>query len=288
MQESDSDNMRDNNSPMPHSSLRAPNQGTSSKQKKHASFAEHVAVMPQKKSAFMMPSSSEEVFVSGDEEEDISESAIEEDGDWEDDEEEPASASASAPAPSTLTFGKVDSTVNLASRRSVLTTGLHQGQRANAMQNAASRSTPMLQNLRRSPRNGPSMPVSPEDEPEILLEASNGESSAPIPMVRSSINMTSSAPVALSPRATRRNMLSKELGVSLRKHMLNERQQRNIIPIASAALPRRHTTQDLKNLTRYPEAPSNDQTPAASGLSGNGAKKDYFQTGFAEYHQKGW
>ena len=282
MQESDSDHMRDSHSPMPHSSLRAPNQGTSSKQKKHASFAEHVIEMPQKKSTFVLASSNEDAIASDDEDaidDDLSESAID-DEDWEDDEEEPA-------APQPLTFDRVDSSMKLTSRRSILTDNLHQGQRANAMQNAASRSTPMLQNLRRSSRNGPSMPVSPEEEgPEIAMEASNGDSSAPIPMGRSNINMTSSAPLALSPRATRRSMLHKELGASLRKHMLNERQQRNIIPVAPTAIPRRHTTQDIKNLTKYPEATSTDQTPAASGP--NGAKKDYFQTGFAEYHQKGW
>jgi hypothetical protein len=284
MQESDSDHMRDNFSPMPHSSLRAPNQSTSTRQKKHASFAEHVTEMPQKKPAFALPSSNEDATASDNEDaiddDDMSDSAIDDGGDdWEDEEEEQIR--------STLTFGKVDSSVNLTSRRSILTAGLHQGQRASAMQNAASRSTPMLQNLRRSPRNGPSMPVSPEEEPEFVMDAGSGDSSAPIPMVRSSINMTGSAPLALSPRATRRNMLSKELGMSLRKHMLNERQQRNIIPVASG-LPRRHTTQDMKNLTKHPEAPSDDQTPAASGPSGIGMKKDYFQSGFTDYHQKGW
>lgn len=280
-----SDSMRDNSSPMPQSSLRPPNQSFA-KQKKHASFADTVIDLQSKKT-FMLPSSHDDdgAIESDDDDEDAiddSESVIEEDDDeWEDDEEEES-------APQPLTFHKVDSTVRLASRRSIITEGLHQGDRADGLQNAASRSSPMLQSSRRSPRNGPSMP-SPDEEPEAYIDTETAlNSNGTLPMVITTSNMHRSPSMALSPRATRRNMLAQELGVSLRKHMLNERQQRQFS--TAPALPRRHTTMDMNNLTQYPNAESNNQTPRASRQQPriDPTTGDYFEFGLGEYHQKGW
>jgi len=303
MQESDSDHMRDNLSPMPPSSLRQPpsiRQPSSirqpgladTKKSKHASFAANVTEMPAAKRNFILPSSQDEDAMETDDEDedaiDDDESVIDEEDDdvWEDEEED------SAPQP--LVFNRVESTANLTSRRSIITEGLHQGQRAAGMRDAASRSTPMLQSLRRSPRNGPSMPASPEDEPEEDYVPGIGDpiADAATPMGITNTNMQATAPIAMSPRANRRNMLAQELGVSLRKHMLTERQQRNIFP--AATLPRRHTTQDMQNLTQYPATSSgeagssNNTTNNTDDQAGRASNRDYFEFGLAEYHQKGW
>jgi len=249
--------------------------------------------MPAAKRNFILPSSQDEDAMETDDEDedaiDDDESVIDEEDDdvWEDEEED------SAPQP--LVFNRVESTANLTSRRSIITEGLHQGQRAAGMQNAAFRSTPMLQNLRRSPRNGPSMPASPEDEPEedYIPGIEDSTADATSPMGITTTNMQATAPIAMSPRANRRNMLAQELGVSLRKHMLTERQQRNIFP--AATLPRRHTTQDMQNLTQYPGAASSgdassstNDTNTTNGQAGRVSNRDYFEFGLAEYHQKGW
>jgi len=296
--------MRDNLSPMPPSSLRQPPSirqpssirqpgHTDTKKSKHASFAANVTEMPAAKRNFILPSSQDEDAMETDDEDedaiDDDESVIDEEDDdvWEDEEED------SAPQP--LVFNRVESTANLTSRRSIITEGLHQGQRAAGMQNAAFRSTPMLQNLRRSPRNGPSMPASPEDEPEEEYIPGTEDPSAEdatLPMGIANMNLQATAAIAMSPRANRRNMLSQELGVSLRKHMLTERQQRNIFP--AATLPRRHTTQDMQNLTQYPgtssgeAGPSTNATNNTNGQAGRASNRDYFEFGLAEYHQKGW
>jgi len=282
MNDNSSDSMRDNPSPMLQSSLRPANQSLA-KQKKHASFAETVTDLQTKKT-FILPSShDDDGAIETDDEDaiDDSESVIEEDDEeWEDDEEEET-----VPAP--LTFHKVDSTVRLASRRSIITEGLHQGDRANGLQNAASRSSPMLQSSRRSPRNGPSMP-SPDEEPEAYIDTETAlHSNGTAPMIITTSNMHRSTSMALSPRATRRNMLAQELGVSLRKHMLNERQQRQFS--TAPALPRRHTTMDVQNLTQFPNAESSNATPRANPPGGNNSSnRDYFEFGLGEYHQKGW
>lgn len=86
--------------------------------------------------------------------------------------------------------------------------------------------------------------------------------------------------LALSPRTTRRNMLSTELTESLRKNLLWERQHRSTGNLA--ALKRRHTSTDVKNLKQHPEP-----GPVLRG----GAKpfsNDYFDAGLQEYHAKGW
>jgi len=88
--------------------------------------------------------------------------------------------------------------------------------------------------------------------------------------------------LALSPRTTRRNMLSTELTESLRKNLLWERQQRNRSTGNLAALKRRHTSTDVKNLKQHPE-------PGPCFHQGQKQlNNDYFNAGLGEYHAKGW
>lgn len=287
VEDEDSDPVHEDDASLPRSSLRPAGQNLP-RQKKHASFADTVMDPVPNRQTFVMPSSQD----SHEEDEDAilsTDDEYEDDDDddvWEDEDEDVA--------PQPLTFNKVPSTTNLTSRRSYLTQGLHQHERAAAaMQDASVRSSSgalLGQGLRRSPRNGPSMPVSPDEEPETeIAEASSSSvATAGAHPIQTTTNMLAPvAPIALSPRATRRNMLAQELGVSLRKHMLHERQQRNFYTAPTPAIPRRHTTHELNKLSRYPEAESStDATPAANGRPSD--TRDYFEFGLNEYHQKGW
>ncbi|EKG12867.1 hypothetical protein MPH_09965 [Macrophomina phaseolina MS6] len=228
---------------------------------------------------------SEEVFESDSDEEEVSESAIEDDDEdqWEDSDDESGPSSVN----DKVSFQRVDSKPNLTSRRSLLTTLMHEGDRAQALQNAASRSTPALRRSRTSSPNGPSVAASPnthtlryQPEPENQIPRSK-----PIIMTTSNTH----APPALSPRTTRRNMLTTELTESLRKHLLWERQQKN--STNNAVLKRRHTSTDVKNLKNYPgEAqPSALPTVKENAAKGNNSwTTNYFDTGLQEYHERGW
>ncbi|KAL8930728.1 MAG: hypothetical protein Q9208_000269 [Pyrenodesmia sp. 3 TL-2023] len=186
----------------------------------------------------------EDVFESDDEDE-VSESAIEDDdevveeddgSDWEDS----ISETAEPMANDKQLFQRVDSRPNLVSRRSLLTTLMHEPDRAAAFANLASKSTSALRRSRRSSPNGPSTGTSPEAA-ALTMCGSHMTPAKPIIMTTSNTN-----PPALSPRSTRRGMLSKELSESLRKHLLWERQQRSTT--ANAVLKRRHTAFDLTRL----------------------------------------
>jgi len=77
-------------------------------------------------------------------------------------------------------------------------------------------------------------------------------------------------------------MLSTELTESLRKNLLWERQHRSTGNLA--ALKRRHTSNDVRNLRQHPE-------PAPVLSHPDGAQRfnnDYFHAGLQEYHAKGW
>lgn len=257
--------------------------------RKHTSFLEKVTEIPKK--TFMLSSSQEDGNAIesddddfDDEEEEISESAIEDDDEeWEDEEVVPVDESTKL-----LSFARVDSKPNLVSRRSIITQGLHEGQRAMALQNAASRSSPHMRRSRTSTPNGPSMPASPEDLAPVEIMASPAAASRPIMLPTENVIAPAVLP-PLSPRATRRNMLTSELGVSLRKHMLNERQQRTVPYPTSTAVPRRHTSHNLQALTQYPEpATSAGRSGKDVGSSRNNSWTDYFDYGMGEYHQKGW
>lgn len=224
----------------------------------------------------------EGVFESSDEEED---SAIEsedeeedDDEDWEDDDPESNDNTTNIPL-----FQRVDSKPNLASHKSLLTTLMNEGDRAAAFQNMASRSTPALRRARSS-KGSPPVGIPAEEDDDSTIDAS-------IPMLGP--HMTRSKPIimttsnghqqmALSPRTTRRNMLSTEMTESLRKHVLWERQQKKAT--ANAVLKRRHTAHNLTNLKEYPGQEDGD--PSQEAGSGNNSWN--FGHGVGEYHQVGW
>jgi Protein of unknown function (DUF3295) len=63
-----------------------------------------------------------------------------------------------------------------------------------------------------------------------------------------------SQPIPASPRTTRRRMLASELSESLRRNLLWERQHRTMTNNSTtAAIKRRHTSNDLARLKEYPE-----------------------------------
>jgi hypothetical protein len=251
-------------------SLRRPNSNLSSSSgKKQTSFKEEVAVGRAAHSP---------VFESDDEDEEgVSESAIEDDddsSDWEDSDDQSGPSSVNEKE----LFQRVDSRPNLTSRRSLLTTLMHEPDRAKALANAASRSTPHIRTSRRSTPNGPSVATSPEADAQIPVHEQPARA-RPIIMTTSNTHPTQ---LALSPRTTRRNMLSTELTESLRKNLLWERQHRSTGNLA--ALKRRHTSNDVKNLRQHPEP-----APILSHQDGPKAfTNDYFHAGLQEYHAKGW
>ncbi|KAI9805957.1 MAG: hypothetical protein M1825_000571 [Sarcosagium campestre] len=204
------------------------------------------------------------------------ESAIDDDdsSDWEDSVTESGRSSVDEKP----LFQRVDSKPQLTSRRSLLTNLLHQNDRAAALANAASRSTPAMQRSRTSSPNGPSLAASPEDESALEMRAPDIPRSKPIIMTTSNAH-----PPALSPRTTRRNMLATELTESLRKHLLWERQQKNTT--ATAVLKRRHTSQDVSNLQEFP---GYKVTSNAAETSRTTSLNHYFDNGLGQYHQKGW
>ena len=220
----------------------------------------------------------EDAIESGDDDDgEASESAIEEDdAAWEDSDSESGQAS---PVEKNM-FQRVESQANLTSRRSMLTMQLHNPQRATALANAASRSSPALRRSRTSSPNGPSHPdSSDENEHEPVLTMRGPQSSRPMPIICTTSN---THPPAHSPRTTRRNMLATELTESLRKHLLWERKQKSTT--ANAFLKRRHTAQNMAQLQEYPDLKPD---PAVVEASKNNSWNAYFE-GPWEYHTKGW
>ncbi|MCJ1362680.1 hypothetical protein MMC16_001786 [Acarospora aff. strigata] len=239
--------------------------------RKHTSFRDEVEARTIAEGA----AEDEEVFESDDDI--VSESAIDDDDD-ESDWEDSATESGRSSVEEKQLFQRVDSKPTLTSRRSLLTTLMHQPQRAAALAAAASKSTPAMQRSRTSSPNGPSVAASPDDEAGLTMRGPDIPRSKPIIVTTSHTH-----PPALSPRTTRRNMLATELTESLRKHLLWERQQKSAT--ANAVLKRRHTAQDVANLQDFP-----GQKPAQSSKDGskNNSWNHYFDHGLQEYHQTGW
>ena len=244
----------------------------SSSDKKQTSFKDEV----ESRTISNRSHEDEDVFES-DDEEDVSESAIEDEedsSDWEDS----ASDSGASSVNDKQLFQRVDSRPHLPSRRSLLTTLIHQPDRAAALAEQAlrsSKSQPALHRSRTSSPNGPSLATSPEDDTTLASQEHQVSGSRPIIMTTSNVH-----PPALSPRTTRRNMLATELTESLRKHLLWERQQKNTT--ANAVLKRRHTAHDMANLKKFPDHPGSGST------SRNNSWDNCFDHGLGEYHQKGW
>ncbi|KAL2069614.1 hypothetical protein VTL71DRAFT_14293 [Oculimacula yallundae] len=250
--------------------------------KKVTSFREEVAT----RTIAEEPVFDDDVFET--DEDEIDESAIDDDddsSDWEDSVEDSGNASIDEKT----FFQRVDSRPNLTSRRSLITTMLHQNDRASALANAAaaaSRSSPALHRSRTSSPNGPSLAASPDsdDAPLVMKKslkpiAENPHSGAR-PIIQTTTNTTAHQ-LALSPRTTRRNMLASELTVSLRQHLLWERKQKS--QTANAVLKRRHTAHDVANLKQYPESPFIDHEDSQKSNW-----NDYYGQGLGEYHSRGW
>ncbi|KAL5344760.1 hypothetical protein ACLOAV_010157 [Pseudogymnoascus australis] len=216
----------------------------------------------------------------------IDESAIDDDesSDWEDSMEESGKSSVD----DKLSFPRVESRRNLTSRRSLITTMLHQNDRAAALQSAASKSDQALQRSRTFSTQGPSDAPSPESDdsaPLIMKSRMRPGQEVPRtgaqPIIMTTTNVTPHQ-AALSPKATRRQMLATELTASLRRHLLWERKQKN--QTASAVLKRRHTAHDVANLKQYP----NKVHLGTEDKGDHGSWNQYFGQGLGEYHSKGW
>lgn len=231
---------------------------------------------------------SEEVFEESDEEEQ-SESAIEDDDDVEEEWEDEDEASDAPPMDEKEMFQRVDSRPNLTSRRSLLTTMMHEKDRAAALQNAASKSTsaivPTNRRSRTSSPNGP-LGTSPaeEDIPEAFRSQLQPSRAKPIIMTTSNTHS-----LALSPRTTRRNMMQSELTESVRKNLLWERQNKKPPPSKSSAS-RLHTSNDVKSLRELSgDAQSAPYlNPLAEAAENPKSWNQFFDAGLQEYHQKGW
>ena len=218
--------------------------------------------------------SESEGAIETDSEDEPDESAIEEDDsedDWEDDDNDNNDESRQSSMIDRGMFSRVDSKPNLVSHRSLLTTMMHEGDRAQAMQSAATRGAPAIRRSRTTTPNGPSIGSSPQEDSGLMMRQ-QASRAKPIIMTTSNVH-----PPALSPRTTRRNMLQTELSGSLRQNLLWERQQKNAT--TNAALRRAMTTTDIKGMSAIPQQPSK---PTKNGAN------SYFDAGLQSYHTKGW
>jgi hypothetical protein len=240
-------------------------------------------------------SESSEAAIESDSEDGVDESAIEdEDSDedeWEDDDNEesgPPSVAEHRPL-----FSRVDSKPNLSSRRSLLTTALHQGDRASALQNAASRSSPAIRRSRTTTPNGPSTGTSPQQDSGLMMR---DQASRPKPIIMTTSNVH---PPAMSPKTCRRNMMTSELTGSLRQNLLWERQQKNATTNAVAkraqsavnlpALRRAMTTGDVKGLNTNEQQAQIRSTTFRDDNKPDSSYNQFFDGGDAqEYHRSGW
>ncbi|KAF1945139.1 DUF1752-domain-containing protein [Clathrospora elynae] len=216
-----------------------------------------------------------EAAIETDSEEEFDESAIEDedsdDDQWEDDDNEESRPPSVAERPM---FPRVDSKPNLTSHRSLLTTAIHQGDRAQAVQSAASRSSPAIRRSRTTTPNGPSTGNSPQEDSGLMMRE---QASRPKPIIMTTSNVH---PPAMSPKTTRRLMLQSELSGSLRQNLLWERQQKNTT--TNAAIKRAMTTTDLRGLNAVPN-------PKPSDTKTNNSFNDYFGGDhLQEYHRSGW
>ncbi|KAH6629187.1 hypothetical protein C7974DRAFT_424274 [Boeremia exigua] len=240
--------------------------------KKTTSFANQISLRQYQEAI----SESEGAIESDSDEPD--ESAIEEEDsgdDWEDDDEEAADESHQSSMQTTAMFPRVDSKPNLTSHRSLLTTMMHEGDRAQAMQNAAQRQRqqpPQIRRSRTTTPNGPSIGNSPQEDSGLMMRQ-QASRAKPIIMTTSNVH-----PPALSPRTTRRLMLQNELSGSLRQNLLWERQQKNAT--TNAAMRRAATTTDLQGMATKIQ-PQPMHTSAKNPNS-------YFDQGLGSYHTKGW
>lgn len=208
----------------------------------------------------------EEVFVSDEEDSSaIDDSEDEDEENWEEASESEDNVNDARPL-----FQRVDSKPDLVSRRSLITKGLTEGDRQTAFAEMAQ-----------------AQPALRKAKTQVKLDAQHSEPLMLAPQMKRSkpINAVSTnsqaAPIAFSPRTTRRNMLATEMTESLRKAVLFERQQKKAT--ATAVMKRRHTAQELTQIRDYPEGGGD----AAS--KENRSWNEEFSSGvLGDYHQTGW
>ncbi|KAK5653370.1 hypothetical protein OQA88_9062 [Cercophora sp. LCS_1] len=254
-------------------------------QKKTASFSNHVVTQTYETSAISDGEQSDTDYVD--------ESAIDDDddsSDWEDSVEDSGKSSVD----DKFNFQRVDSKVNLTSRRSLITLMLAQNNRSQRLGNNASQSTSAIPRARTA-LNGPSLVASPNDSDEAPLMMKRAARAPPMRPINENPPRTVAQPInvtagpmyhqaALSPRTTRRHMLATELTESLRRNLITERSHKN--STATAVLKRRHTSHDVANLKQYPEpvCMKRDNNDANASSWDQYFSKDTF-TG---YHAQGW
>ncbi|KAK1990885.1 DUF1752-domain-containing protein [Colletotrichum falcatum] len=225
----------------------------------------------------------------------VDESAIDDDDDSSDWEDSIEDSNKSSIDEKTL-FQRVDSKVNLTSRRSLITLMIEQNDRkssSKALSNIASQSTSALPWSHTSHTAPPTLAVSPNDSDDSPLMMKRGVRSSPLKPI-TEISQSAAQPIymtashsdlqaALTPQTTRRNMLATELTESLRRNLLLERQQK--FSTANAVLKRWHTSHDVANLAPYPEKICffREEAPTTN--------PQYFSKdtdNFGGYHSKGW
>ncbi|KAH9905195.1 hypothetical protein F4778DRAFT_697355 [Xylariomycetidae sp. FL2044] len=192
-----------------------------------------------------------------------------------------------------VSFKRVPPKPNLTSQRSLISLMFaDNGKGPKALSNYASHSTPtIVQRARAMQTTSRNMATSPNDSDDSGLEmrrALRPVQLNPINEIpRSSarpITTSAQAQRQLSPRTTRRNMLSTELTESLRRQLLWERQQKS--STANAVLKRRHTSHDVANLKQYPEKAYMDKDKDEANAS---SWNQYFsREDFHGYHAQGW
>ncbi|KAG7403418.1 Uncharacterized protein Forpe1208_v016567 [Fusarium oxysporum f. sp. rapae] len=230
----------------------------------------------------------DEAVVDSDTDDYIDKSAIDDDNDssdWEDSMEESGQSSMDDKF-----FQRVDSKLNLTSRRSLITLMLAQNDCARHLGNNASQSTSAIPRPRMA--NGPPLDASPDDSDEapLMMKGMHGSYLKPShEVLRSNTQPIMTGPqhiqpqAALSPRTTRRNMLATELTGSLRRHLLWERQQKS--STANAVLKRRHTSHDVANLKQYPEKSCMKKK---EDVNANSLNQYVSEEACDGYHSKGW
>jgi hypothetical protein len=204
-----------------------------------------------------------------------SESAIEDDDDDEEEEEEDDDGDweeVDDASQQEDMFQRVESSTNLRSRPSLLTNMLHEQDRAKALQNAASRSSPAIRRSRTPSHNGPLGTSPHEAQPQLTRTRA-------IPTFDAQ-QSSETMPIALSPRTNRRNMLSTELTGSLRKHLLWERQQRNP---GNKTLKNRQYRSEIRLTDHVAQASGSTQEPLRRNDTAN-----FYDNGLQEYFEKGW
>lgn len=274
-------------------------QGSSGKRpsamRKQTSFKSEITEIPalKKKTTFELGNDDDdEGAIEDDSDEDasqdeeVSESAIDDDDDaWEDEGEGDDVAKE-------LTFHRVDSRPELVSRRSAIWDQLH-GWNGNSAPNQTSErltsKSASASHLRRARSSMPYGPAGSSVEDDISEELRSPRKQARGQYPASAVNLQAGVPI-ITPTQTRKQMINEELGVSLRKHMLNERQQR--YHMSKGDLPRRHTSVDMRKLIHEAEVHLNTPHmagPTTSKGETHGSWNDGYENPLdTNYHQSGW